>query len=113
MVDGHNSHYTLEFLEYAHDHNIIVICYPAHTTHVLQGLDVAVFGAFKIFWMQATLAAERETGQKVTKDAFLKPLWVAWMHAFTTHNIRKAFEKTGIWPVNRNAISEEQMAPSQ
>lgn len=48
LVDGHNSHYTRGFLRYARENNIAVLCYPAHTTHVYQGLDVAVFGALKL-----------------------------------------------------------------
>lgn len=47
LVDGHNSHYTRGFLEYARMHQIVVVCYPAHTTHVLQGLDVACFAILK------------------------------------------------------------------
>ncbi|KAI5822183.1 CENP-B protein, partial [Schizophyllum commune Tattone D] len=47
LLDGHNSHYTRGFLEHARKHNIRVICYPAHTTHVLQGLDVVIFGPLK------------------------------------------------------------------
>ncbi|KAI5887752.1 CENP-B protein [Schizophyllum commune H4-8] len=47
LLDGHNSHYTQGFLEYARSHNIRAICYPAHTTHILQGLDVVVFGPLK------------------------------------------------------------------
>jgi len=38
LVDGHNSHYTQGFPEYAHTHQILMVCYPAHTTHVLQVL---------------------------------------------------------------------------
>ncbi|SJL16830.1 uncharacterized protein ARMOST_20359 [Armillaria ostoyae] len=34
LVDGHNSHYTHEFLQYACTHEIIVLCYPSHATHV-------------------------------------------------------------------------------
>ena len=35
-LDGHGSHMTLEFLLYAKDHNIIVLGYPPHCTHILQ-----------------------------------------------------------------------------
>ena len=40
IVDGHSSHYTAEFIQYAQDNNIIVLGYPPHCTHALQGLDV-------------------------------------------------------------------------
>lgn len=40
LMDGHGSHYTLELLEYAQANNIVILGYPPHCTHVLQGLDV-------------------------------------------------------------------------
>ena len=36
IVDGHSSHFTHSFLGYAKEKNIVVICLPPHTTHVLQ-----------------------------------------------------------------------------
>ena len=36
IVDGHSSHFTWSFLEYAKEKEIVVICLPPHTTHVLQ-----------------------------------------------------------------------------
>jgi len=49
LMDGHNSHYTIDFLLYARTHNILVLCYSSHTTHVYQGLDVVVFSVLKKF----------------------------------------------------------------
>ncbi|EIW86302.1 DDE-domain-containing protein [Coniophora puteana RWD-64-598 SS2] len=43
LVDGHNSHYTKGFIAHARQANIHVLCYPTHSTHVYQGLDVVVF----------------------------------------------------------------------
>jgi DDE superfamily endonuclease len=36
IVDGHSSHFTRGFLEYAREHNIHVLCLPPNTTHALQ-----------------------------------------------------------------------------
>ncbi|KAF5354762.1 hypothetical protein D9756_005505 [Leucocoprinus leucothites] len=47
LVDGHNSHYTYGFLSYAQEHKIDVLCYPSHSTHLYQGLDVVVFSVLK------------------------------------------------------------------
>ena len=30
VVDGHASHYSLEFIEYTQKHKIVILCYPAH-----------------------------------------------------------------------------------
>ncbi len=47
LIDGHSSHYTLGFLEYAHEHCIEVLYYPSHSTHIYQGLDVVIFSVLK------------------------------------------------------------------
>lgn len=112
LVDGHNSHYTLGFLEYAAAHNIHILCYPAHATHVYQGLDVAVFGVLKISWTEERDKYERETRQKVTKENFLAIYGRAHIRALTEETIRSAFRKTGVAPFDRSVVTEEMMAPS-
>ena len=52
LVDGHNSHYTMDFLDYAREHNIQVLCYPSHSTHVYQGLDIVIFAPLKRRWSE-------------------------------------------------------------
>jgi hypothetical protein len=50
ILDGHNSHCSFEFLEYADAHNIVILCLPSHTTHRLQPCDVGVFGPLNSTW---------------------------------------------------------------
>ena len=71
IVDSHNSHYTVEFLNYACDNNIAVLCYPSHTTHVYQGLDVVIFSILKKCWSEERDAHEQATGEPVSKSNFL------------------------------------------
>lgn len=47
FLDGHSSHFSLELLRKAQELNIKLIAYPAHCTHVLQGLDVVCFAKLK------------------------------------------------------------------
>src|ERR1700761_1263318 len=67
IVDGHNSHYTAKLLEYAMEHRIVILAYPPHCTHALQGQDVVIFSAFKNHYTTKFQELERETGEKVTK----------------------------------------------
>ena len=46
-MDGHRLHYTLDLLHYAQEHNIIMLGYLPHCTHVLQGLDMVCFTKMK------------------------------------------------------------------
>jgi hypothetical protein len=47
ILDGHGSHATPEFDQYCLDQKIIVLCMPAHSSHLLQPLDVGCFAALK------------------------------------------------------------------
>ena len=49
ILDGHSSHVSIEAIEYARSNEIHMPCIPAHTTHILQPLDVGVFILFKSF----------------------------------------------------------------
>ncbi|THU95545.1 DDE-domain-containing protein, partial [Dendrothele bispora CBS 962.96] len=112
LVDGHVSHYTGGFLCYARTHDIVVVCYPSHSTHAYQGLDVVIFAVLKQRWTEICDDYERRTGQPVRKEIFLSLYGQAHVKAFTRENITSAFRATGIVPFNRDIISSTKMAPS-
>ena len=47
LVDGHNSYLELELLRLARTNNVTIYFLPANTTHLLQPLDIGVFGLVK------------------------------------------------------------------
>ncbi|EIM82182.1 uncharacterized protein STEHIDRAFT_37321, partial [Stereum hirsutum FP-91666 SS1] len=98
--DGHVSHYTRGFLEYARSQHIVVLCYLSHGTHVYQGLDVAVFGVLKQRWSEERNSHALETGEIISKTNFLAIYGRAHVKALTESTIRSAFLKTGVWPFN-------------
>ncbi|KIK74541.1 hypothetical protein PAXRUDRAFT_40352, partial [Paxillus rubicundulus Ve08.2h10] len=112
LIDGHNSHYTKDFLEYACEHNIHVPCYPSHATHVYQGLDIVIFSPLKCSWTAKRDEYEASTRQKVIKSNFISVYSKAHREALTPENIHAAFCKTGVWPFNPNVVTAEMMAPS-
>jgi hypothetical protein len=52
------------------------------------------------------------TGSTVQKTNFIEVMSNAFVRAFTKRNIQTAFRKTGVVPLNPQAISPEDMAPS-
>jgi len=50
ILDGHTTHTSSELIQWALTNNIHIFVLPAHTSQVLQPLDVAVFGPFKRFY---------------------------------------------------------------
>ena len=112
ILDGHSSHYTPEFLTYARENNIIVLGYPPHCTHALQGLDVVCFARMKETWKKVISKVEEETKAAVSKSDFLHLFGTAYNESFTVAMVKAAFQVTGVYPFNKNAISAEQMKPS-
>lgn len=112
-MDGHNSHYTRGFLQYARKNRIHILCYPAHTTHVYQGLDVVVFAVLKRSWSEERDKWEREKGEGVTKANFITIYGRAHLRALTPDLIRTAFRKTGVWPFDCDVVPSNMLAPSK
>jgi hypothetical protein len=47
IYDGHNSHISGGFISHCIQNRISLLILPPHTSHVLQPLDVAIFGPLK------------------------------------------------------------------
>ena len=47
IMDGHRSHETTDFMFLCLQHNIYLLYLPAHTSHILQPLDLSVFSSLK------------------------------------------------------------------
>ena len=112
-LDGHRSHMTLEFLLYAKDHNIIVLGYPPHCTHILQGLDVVVFSPLECAYALHATKFYETTHNAVDKAEFLTILGMAVDDAITESNILLAWRKTGLHPVDPSVITPEMLTPSK
>jgi hypothetical protein len=113
LLDGHSSHYSEEFLEYARKNNIILLGYPPHCTHTLQGLDVICFAKMKTCWQRAIVDFESKVMRDVSKAEFLMVWAPAYLEVFNESTTCAAFKVTGIIPFNPNFVTAEQMKPSQ
>ncbi|RPB06567.1 DDE-domain-containing protein [Morchella conica CCBAS932] len=74
ILDGHVSHMTWEFFDYCLSHKIVPFCLPPHSTHLLQPLDVGLFGPLQRHYSN-TLdeAMESSDGDtEINKGTFLK-----------------------------------------
>ena len=108
LLDGHSSHYTLEVVKTAAEHEVIVFCLPPHTTADSQPLDTSCFGPLKTYWSEACRQyLLSNPGRVITKFQFSKLFSEAWSKGMTIHNIVSGFRDTGIYPFNRNAILDK------
>lgn len=47
ICDGHDSHISAEFIRYCIDNNILILLFVPHSSHLMQPLDIGVFGPLK------------------------------------------------------------------
>ena len=50
LLDGHSTHYQPQTVRLAKEHDVLLLCFPPHTTHESQPLDCGVFGPLKSQW---------------------------------------------------------------
>ena len=100
LCDSHSSHDTYEFKEYCIEHNIAFFYFPSHATHLLQPLDVGVFGPLDRYCSQEvdTWTASQPLATPLFKADFLPTCEHARKEGVTEQNIRKAWVECGIHP---------------
>ncbi|CAG9950939.1 unnamed protein product [Clonostachys rosea f. rosea IK726] len=105
IVDGHGSHATPEFMWECFQNNIFLLFLPAHTSHVLQPLDLGVFSALKAAYRRhLERLDEMLDSTTIGKANFLECYAKARKEALTAKNIKSGFRATGIYPLNRRKV---------
>jgi hypothetical protein len=112
VLDGHNSHCTYQFIKFAAQHRIIIVCLPSHMTHPLQPCDVGVFGPLARAWKSQVTQASQDN-VVITKDNLLLYYHKARSIALKPTTIQSSFRKTGIHPLDRNAIPKSAFEPAK
>jgi hypothetical protein len=108
ILDGHGSHVTKAFIEYAHANKILVLLFPPHATHALQPLDVACFRSLAHHYSEELLHRGHTTEgwAPVAQSDFFPLFWAAWKKTFTKDLIEEAFRCTGIHPPDADVVLE-------
>jgi hypothetical protein len=104
VLDGHESHHSDEFEEYCKEHNIITLCMPAHSSHLLQPLDVSCFSPLKKAYGQQIEDMMRAHISHITKDDFFPAFHAAFNTAMTKSNIQGGFRGAGLLPFNPERV---------
>ncbi|GBM99310.1 hypothetical protein AVEN_258409-1 [Araneus ventricosus] len=115
IIDGHNSHIkSLELVNLARTNNVVLLCFSRHTTHRLQPLDVSFMAPLSNFYEQETRKwLMNHPGRCVTIYQVGKLFKAAFSREATVQTAVKGFEKTGIYPFNRDVFPEYLFVPSE
>jgi hypothetical protein len=91
ILDGHESHLNQDFKDYCLDNKILTLCMPAHSSHILQPLDVVCFSPLKVKYSQRVRDLARRRVYHINKEGFLPAFRDAFLEVFTYKNCKKAF----------------------
>jgi hypothetical protein len=104
VLDGHESHYSLEFQELCKENNIYTLCMPPHSSHLLQPLDVGCFSPLKRAYSREVESLIRHHINHITKLEFLPAFKTAYDRSFTSSNIYSAFRGAGLVPLQPDTV---------
>lgn len=113
IMDNRESHITIDSLTFCKNNGIILLTIPPHTSHKLQPLDRTVYGSLKKFFNSACNTwMISNPGKMISIYNVAALLGQAYPQAFTPLNIMRGFEKTGIWPYNRDIFTDDEFLTS-
>ena len=113
LYDGHASHVATPVIHWAREHNMVLFVLPPHTSHITQSLDVGCFGPIKrVFYAECKAFMAANPGSVITHYNLVSLICKAHSKALTIKNITSSFKKSGVYPFDKDAITEEQLEPS-
>ena len=104
ILDGHGSHLTPQFDQMCNQNNIVPICMPAHSSHLLQPLDVGCFAVLKRTYGRLVEEKMRQRINHIDKLDFLSAYPQARKEAFKMDNIKNGFMATGLVPYDPERV---------
>jgi hypothetical protein len=112
VLDGHKSHVLVDFQRYCKENKIVTLCMPAHSSHLLQPLDVGCFGPLKQLYSKEIKNLIQVHISHITKIKFFAAFKNAFIASFSEANVREGFWGTGLILFNpATVISKLDVAP--
>jgi hypothetical protein len=104
VLDGHESHHSAAFEEYCCTNNILTLCMPPHSSHLLQPLDVGCFGPLKKAYSRQIENLVRTRITYISKEAFIPAFVEAFKATITKENIQGGFRGAGLVPYDPEVV---------
>ena len=105
LCDGHASHCSIEFMWTCYQNNVHLVYLPAHTSHVLQPLDLSVFSQIKrSYRAQIETLSALEDAAPIKKIRFVQYYHQARQDALRSKYITVGWKGAGIHPWNPGKV---------
>lgn len=111
FVDGHVSHRSLDLSKFCLEKGIILISLIPNTTHLLQPMDVVVFGPTKRKWAAVLKDFRRanQTLDRMSKEVFVGLLDRCLNECLSPSTLKSSFTKTALYPFDANNFDFSQL----
>ena len=113
LLDNHESHLSIDVLQYAKDNGVVMLSFPPHCPHKLQPLDRTVYGPLKRYYNAAC------DGWIVSNKGRIMSIYdipamveIAFSRAMTPGNILSGFKISGVFPFDRHIFPDREFLPS-
>jgi hypothetical protein len=104
ILDGHESHHSVDFERYCEENKIITLCMPPHSSHLLQPLDVGYFNLLKQAYGREIERLIRCSITHVSKTEFFPAFYAAHQATMTERNVKSAFRGAGLVPLDPESV---------
>lgn len=113
LLDNHDSHLSIEGLNYSKENGITILSFPSHCSHKLQPLDRSVYGPLKKYISSAFDSwMVNNPGKTMTIYEIPEMVKQALPLAATSNNITAGFTVNGIYPFKPNIFTDIDFMPS-
>ncbi|PHH49227.1 Vegetative incompatibility protein HET-E-1 [Ceratocystis fimbriata CBS 114723] len=103
-IDGHESHHSVDFEKHWKDNNIIALCLPSHSSHILQALEIGRFGPLKKEYGQEIEHLIRCSITHGSKTDFFAAFYAVYQATMTERNIKGGFGGAGLVPLDPESV---------
>ena len=113
LLGGHKSHVAVDVIEWAQERNINLHILPAHTSHILQPLDVGCYVSLQRIYDNECHKTMRQNHSIITRYNVCELGCKAYQKALSPENLQSALRKTDIYPITITDINKDLLKPSE
>ncbi|KFZ24776.1 hypothetical protein V502_00745 [Pseudogymnoascus sp. VKM F-4520 (FW-2644)] len=100
VCNGHNSYISRSFIAHCLQNRIVLLILPPHTSHLLQPLNVAIFGPLKKRLTAALSHLNQAQLVRIQKFEWMEAYIQAQLDVCNHQNIESAWRGAGLFPFN-------------
>jgi len=113
VMDGHSSHKSLEAIELAREHGVVMISLPPHTTHRMQPLDRTFYGPLKANYnTECDRWMTMNPGRRISQYDQAALFGSAYIRTASMEKAVSGFRSTGLWPLNPDIFTADDFQAS-